>query len=74
MCVKSKIEELRGHKVVPVNSHKFDQLLLSKVYSASSIESCLLLQEKNQDVSLKSYRLQCHAYLQDFLLAKTYNY
>ena len=28
-CVKSKLDDLRGHKVVPVMFHKFDCLLLS---------------------------------------------
>ena len=29
ICVKSKPEELQGHKVVPVMSHKFDLVLSS---------------------------------------------
>ena len=39
LCIKSKLDKLRGHKVAPVNLHKFDLLLHSVPVPGSCIIS-----------------------------------
>ena len=44
--IKSKLEELRGHKIVLVMSHKFDLLLLFSLQCDKNIK---LLEDLNKD-------------------------
>ena len=44
--IKSKLEELRGHKIVLIMSHKLDLLLLSSLQCDKNIK---LLEDLNKD-------------------------
>ena len=56
MCMKSELEELRGHKVAAVMSHKIDLLILSS-------SPCLLFITKYDNIVKKLWSLHGFVYL-----------